>query len=225
MSSDGVTGGILPVLTDMATVLFPGMRWSLPLRENHHCSTIRSAVASHDGVLAVFTARAKKTASNRYNLYEVGTLARVTNLVRCSCCGEATAQIVGLRRVRAISFADKDDFHLVGFTPIADHSEDPETIGALVSAVRDAATTMNRLFPRCRYTTRANEYGRMVNAPEDLLGAIIDLLFYLPVAERQRLLEMDPLSARLEWALHEFQKQLDRCITSPPKRVQLTLLH
>lgn len=77
---------------------------------------------------------------------------------------------------------------------------------------------MNLLFPECQHNMRTQARLRAVRGPEELPAAVWDLLRGLSVAEQQRLLETEPLSARLEATLAALQASLELMSASGPAR-------
>jgi Lon protease-like protein len=134
-------------------------------------------------------------------LYEVGTFATVEWVGRQPCCGQWAARIEGHRRVRAVEYLHTEPFLRARCVLLSEPPEDGFWLRALTAAIADLAERMNRRFPECVHTQRSLARIRQVHLPAEYCGAVGELLLHLPLEEQQRLLETEPLSARLEAVL------------------------
>jgi ATP-dependent Lon protease len=202
--------GTLPALSLLRTVFFPGMRCPVLLQGERACAALRVALEGTPGrAVAVFTAQpGARLDAEPEQLFGVGTIARVSEAFRRPCCGRWSAVFQGLARVRAIAYVRVEPFREVRWELLEDAGEDPSLVRGRASAIGEVARDLNRLFPRCEHTQRAVAQVRDAGAPDELPGAVIDLLGHLPIEERQRLLETEPLSARLEATLELLRRRL-----------------
>lgn len=214
--ADPVALDTVPTLSLGRTVLFPGMRSASVLQGARAWATLEASVERTRALLAVFAARVGSTPGACFPadlqvdpFFDVGTLARVTGVVQSSApCQHWIAEFEGLARVRCLSEVRRDPFCEVRIAVLRDPNEDPRKIQSLVAAIREAAQEANELFPCCWHALRAMERLGEVRDPALIPGAVIDLLLALSSQERQRLLETEPLSTRLEAALFQIHRRL-----------------
>ncbi len=202
--------GTLPVLNMLRTVLFPGMHCATLLATSRAVAALQASVAHQEQpAVAVFAVRAGATSNpEAMDLYDIGSAARVMSLSRRRCCGRWVAELEAAVRVRSLGYVREDPFREVRFERVLDPPEERSVLDAVTSAIRSAVIEMNELFPRCMHTQRALHTVGDARLPEDFPGAVYDLLLHLRVPDRQRLLEVEPLSARLEASLAEIQARL-----------------
>ena len=96
----------------------------------------------------------------------------------------------------------------VRFSVCPEHDDQPSKVEALTSAINEVVLRANHLFPSCAHIHRAVTRLREGPLPTENTGAVCDLLFHLSVANRQRLLETEPLSARLAGTLDSLHSRL-----------------
>lgn len=202
----------LPAFSLSRAVLFPGMRCAVLLATGRACAALHASMArEQQRTVAVFAARTPGTNDPEpANLYRVGTAARVLSLSHRPCCGRWLAELEGVTRVRSVEYIRLEPFREVLSEPISDPPEALPVLDALASQLRTTVLRTNALFPRCAHATQAVARVRDVRRLEDLPGAVYDLLLHLGVADRQRLLETEPLSARLEATYREIHARLTR---------------
>ena len=219
--------GTLPVLSMVRTVLFPGMRCAILLATDRARAALQASVAhKHPSTVAVFATRESAALDPEpADLYEVGAAARVMRLSRRRCCGRWVAELEGLGRVRSLDYVRADPFREAQCEPVPDPSEDPSLLVALAAAIRNAAIQVHESLPHCQHVRRALASAEGARGPEDFPGAVYDLLLHLGVSERQRLLEMEPLSVRLEATLREIYAHHMLPDTSTRRGGREALLH
>lgn len=214
--ADPVAPDTVPALSLGRTVLFPGMRSGAVLQGARAWAALEAAVERTRALLAVFAARVgsrpgacSPADSQADPFFDLGTLARVTGVVQSSApCQHWIAEFEGLARVRCLSEVRREPFWEVRIATLRDPDEDPRKIRSVVEAIREAAQEANELFPCCWHTLRAMERLDEVRDPALIPGAVIDLLLALAPQERQRLLETEPLGARLEAVLFQIHRRL-----------------
>ncbi len=195
----------LPVLSMVRTVLFPGMRCAIVLATDRARAALEATVSNNQPrAVAIFATRAGETINPEpRDLYEIGAAARVHRRVRLRCCGRWIAELEGIARVRSVDYVRAEPFREAQCEPIPDPSEESSLLVGLATAIRNAATEMHEALPRCEHVRRALAATHLVRGPQDFPGAVYELLLHLGVEDRQRLLETEPLSARLEATLRE----------------------
>jgi ATP-dependent Lon protease len=202
--------GTLPAVSLLRTVFFPGMRCPVLLQGERACAALRAALEGTPGrAVAVFAAQpGAGPDAGPEQFCRIGTIARVNEPSRRPCCGRWTAVFEGLARVRSIAYVRAEPFREVRWELLEEAAEDTSLLHGMVAAIGEAARELNRIFPNCEHTLRAVARLRDLGSPDELPGAVIDLLQHLPTPERQRLLETDPLSARLEATIILLRRRL-----------------
>lgn len=186
----------LPVLATRNVVLFPAMRCLVHLGNTRAFSAIEAALRRAGGQVAVLACGAEPP----FAAASIGTVARVLNFGRQSCCQRWVADLEGQARVRVDCWLREEPFREARCTRLVNSVTDPALHG-LVSAIHAEARRLHDLFPDCIHARRAVERLTKRGGPGHLPGAVGDLLLHLSAPERQGLLELEQLSARLEATL------------------------
>ena len=134
-------------------------------------------------------------------LHAVGTLTRVHAFSKRPCCGKWVAKLEGLVRVRTSNYLREVPYREARVEYVLDSLEDSTLQQSLVLAVEQAVLRFRSLYPECHHTANAIGRLRAISEPSDVPGAVADLLLCVPVRERQQLLEMTSVTARLETIL------------------------
>jgi Lon protease-like protein len=205
LTSEPVT---VPVLGAGRLVLFPAMRCSLHLGPT---ATRELHAALELGIdrIAVFAGRIETPAELPLEqLHSVGTLAQV-KMRREPCCGRLAARLEGMGRVRRSAGGRVHPFRVVVCAPLHVPPPTAEDL-ALAIAIRAVVARIRDRFGACQHARDAHAQAAAASDPETVLGAVGPLLLALPAFQRQRLLELEPLGARLEVALGELHEVLGR---------------
>jgi ATP-dependent Lon protease len=190
-----------PVLATKQLVIFPGTRCWAGLGNERALLTVAAALRSEKTLLAFFTSRVTTTSeAPMEQLHSVGTVARVMDLVRRSCCGRWLIEVEGVSRVRFESWLRIDPFREARCCHLPDSAQGPSLHG-VAEAIRAIARRFYDIAPDCKHARHAIERLAACDAPARLTGAVAELLAPLPVERRQCLLETDQLAARLEATL------------------------
>ncbi len=200
----------LPVLHASHSLLFPGGRLPFVPRSHEQLEALIAAVDSDVApVAALLAIRDTDSGDVRPDsLHDVGTTVRVVQFGRQRCCRRWIAELEAVDRVRVIAYPRLEPFMIARCIQLVDRPEDEAMLHALGSAITNIATQMNARFPDCMHTQRALARLREVRLPHEIGGAVSSLLLHVPIADLQRVLETEPLSARLEAVvghLHAFQ--------------------
>jgi ATP-dependent Lon protease len=207
MTNPKLTLDAVPVLSVLRMVMFPGMRCSVLLRNARAIAALKAAVDGEQ-LVGVFASRVRTTRDPEpKDLYEIGTVARVRALTLRSCCGQWVTELEGLARARTMGYVRTQPFREAHVEPIPEQRDD--ALVPLIEAIRGVAIRMIDLFPSCEHVGRTvASVVATTRLPEEVPGAVADLLQHLPVDERQRLLETEPLRVRLEVVLHIISTRL-----------------
>jgi ATP-dependent Lon protease len=199
----------VPVLSTAGTVVFPGMRCLVRLRTPRALAAIRCALASPDALpIAVFAVRERGSPELADGLFDVGTAVRVLGGGAVDGGGAWAAEIEAVGRVRALAFVEAGDHLAARLETLVDPPESGAALRALCTALRDASLKMGQRFPACARTRRAVTRVLVTDDAAGLPGAAAGLIAHLAVAARQRILQVAPLSARLEAILCEIHTHL-----------------
>jgi Lon protease-like protein len=197
-----------PVLATRQLVLFPAMRCRVHIASDRARSAIEAALERNDRFIAVLTSFADSVAEPApSHLAAIGTVARVSNFDWTSCCRRWVVNVEGVARIRTTSWLRQEPFREARCVHLVDSVADASLYG-LVSAIHDIARRLYRSVPDCVHTGTAMERLAESASPTYLPGAVAGLLRNLPTRARQRLLETEPLSARLEATLAALHARL-----------------
>jgi ATP-dependent Lon protease len=199
----------VPVLGSGRLVLFPGMRCTVHLRTLRSHAALCSAVEG-SGEVAVLASRFEvEMESGIEHLHQVGTLAQVLELGRRSCCDRPVAELVGVARVRVDAWESDALFRAARCTRIDAPAVAPDE-RRLAFEIGLVARRIEQRFPHCLHVREVAERVAVVDGPEATAGAVAPLLAHLTTSQRQQVLELEPLSARLEAVLVELHERLAR---------------
>ena len=189
----------LPVLHATHSLLFPGGRLPFIPTSHEQLEALIAAVDSDVAPLAALLAiRDTDSDDAPDSLHDVGTAVRVVRFGRQRCCRRWIAELEAVDRVRVTSYPQLEPFMIARCIPLVDRPEDAAMLHALGSAITNIAMQMNERFPDCMHTQQAATRVREVRLPHEIGGAVASLLLHVPIADLQRVLETEPLSARLE---------------------------
>ena len=124
-------------------------------------------------------------------------------------CGHWIAELEGVSRIRSLSYAREANFMRVQFVTWPECNDQPSSVHAQTLAINDIVLRAYKLLPSCVHIKRAVNRLHRSPSPSEYTGAVCDLLFNLPVSDRQLLLETEPLSARLAATLDRLHRQFD----------------
>ena len=206
-----------PVVVAGKLVLFPHMCCTVHLRTPESESAMRTAHAVRRPV-AVFANRFDSPDEGVGQMHAIGTLALVRDIGRHPCCGRAAAELRGIARVRITAWTRYQPPRQASCSVMPLGADAEIDARRLALEIRNVAGRIRQQFQQCLHTREAAHRLAESNGPEEVLGAVGGLLFHLQTFQRQQILELEPLSARLEAVLFELQERLAR---STPA----TLLH
>jgi ATP-dependent Lon protease len=201
-----------PVLVGGKLVLFPHMRCSVHLRTAQSLAAIHAAREA-GRLVAVFANRFESPDEAPAQLHHVGTLAEVHDLGESPCCGRLAVDLEGVARVRIGPFVRATPYREASCAVLPTYAVDSDE-QQLALQVRVVAGRIRQQFPGCLHTRAVARQLMASGSPEEVLGAVGGLLFHLHTFQRQQILELEPLSARLEAVLCELQERLARAAPS-----------
>ena len=184
----------LPLLPLRDVVVFPGTPVPLIVGRARSVAAVHAAMQGGSGILLV----AQRSGDNAHpgpdDLFEVGTVARVEQMLRLPD-GNTKLLVVGQYRARIDTFVDNPDHFEVEATALdvtADADPELEALARTVKATVERYVKLNRAAPP--------DMLMGVNAIEDpsqLSDMLVGVLKLKP-AERQELLELADPKSRLE---------------------------
>ncbi|MGZ3442920.1 MAG: LON peptidase substrate-binding domain-containing protein, partial [Polyangia bacterium] len=142
----------LPVLATRTVVLFPAMRCLVHLGNTRAFAAIEAALRGAGGQVAVLACDAELP----FAASGIGTVARILNFGRQSCCQRWVADLEGQARVRVDHWLRQEPFREARCTRLVNSVADPSLHG-LVSAIHAEARRLHDLFPACVHARRAVE--------------------------------------------------------------------
>jgi Lon protease-like protein len=215
---DGFAGErweILPALTLLRGVLFPGARCCVSLETVEAFGAVREATRSWGPkTLAVLASRREAGAPRAaVDVFDVGTVAEVLTLEQRSCCHHWVAELRAVARLRVCAHLRQEPFRVARVERLIEPAEDPALLRGLMAALRE---NVRRLATRQPEATSARRIARLLAGTDDgaeAVAHVMDLLRGLPLDEQQRALELPQLSDRLERTIELTHAHL--CRTAP----------
>jgi len=197
----------LPLLTLRNNVIFPLIAIPVSIGRDHSIQLIEDAMQK-DKLIGVTT---QKDPSVDFpgpdDIYRTGTLARILRLIRMPE-GNLTVFVQGIKPFRILEFTQTRPYLKARVEEIRETSpeNDPE-YHAIVNNIRDLALQLIRLNPSI--PSASADAVQNIADPEFLVNFIISNLD-LPVAEKQRLLEISDLKKRAYEVLQLLNMELEK---------------
>lgn len=196
---------ILPLLPLRGTVVFPMTLLPLAAGQPRSLRLIDDVISGDRLVGMVLQKNAEQEAAGPGETYEIGTVANIHQMMRVP---DGTVRLVvqGLRRMRIVEWVGEEPFLKARIELIPEESEDSVEVKALM---RNVLEQFQRLV------------SLVSNLPEELVTAALNIdeplhLVYLIASnlrmdpeERQALLELDTVDAKLQQLSAFMSKELD----------------
>jgi Lon protease-like protein len=202
----------VPAVGLVGTVLLPGMNCRLVLRDESATLALNAARSTGGAEIAVFAARcwlqtigspsAGSPPSSDDALFSVGTIGRINRIERSSELGHSVASIEGNVRIRRLRYLQEEPYRIVGVETLSEREREPALEAKLAAQIWSALASLRATVPKCGHVRRMIECLSACQGPETIPAAACELFASLSIVERQRILETDRLSARLELILH-----------------------
>ena len=201
----GAKSGLVPLLPLRDIVVFPHMVVPLFVGREKSVRALERAMAGDRTLLLAAQKDAKSDDPSRDEIFEVGTLGSIVQLVRLPD-GTVKVLVEGKRRARVRDFGQGDDFLAVRVELIEETDEASVETEALMRSVNTAFESyvkLNKKVPPETVTTVASvtEASRLA----DIVVAHLNL----NVEEKQRILEIASARARLEEIYGLLQGEID----------------
>ncbi|MES2499526.1 MAG: endopeptidase La [Pseudomonadota bacterium] len=205
---------MMPLLPLRDVVVYPHLVIPLFVGRAKSVKALEIASEGNKQILLVAQKSANKDEPDAEDLYEIGTLATVLQMLKLPD-GTVKVLVEGLHRVRVSEFVETEECFLAKAERIADPIESDSETEALMRTVFtqfDQYVKLNKKIPPEILTSLAtiNEAGRLA----DTISAHLTL----KLEEKQKILEMLSVMERLEHLLHLMESEID--ILQVEKRIR-----
>ena len=185
----------LPLLPLRDIVVFPRMVVPLFVGRERSIRALEAAMAGKKQILLAAQRHANTNEPGADDLYEVGTLSTIQQLLKLPD-GTVKVLIEGKRRARIKRFVPNENFFLCEFEALNEKVGGTVEASALVRSIKetfDQYVRLNKRVPQEVVTTVS-----AIEDPARLADSIIIHLGSVKLADRQSILEMENPDARLE---------------------------
>ncbi|MES2580103.1 MAG: endopeptidase La [Pseudomonadota bacterium] len=205
---------MMPLLPLRDVVVYPHLVIPLFVGREKSVKALEIASDGNKQILLVAQKSANKDDPDAEDLYEIGTLATVLQMLKLPD-GTVKVLVEGLHRVRVSEFVETEECFLAKAEKIADPIENDSETEALMRTVFtqfDQYVKLNKKIPPEILTSLAtiSEAGRLA----DTISAHLTL----KLEEKQKILEMLSVMERLEHLLHLMESEID--ILQVEKRIR-----
>lgn len=205
---------MMPLLPLRDVVVYPHLVIPLFVGRAKSVKALEIASESNKQILLVAQKSANKDEPDADDLYEIGTLATVLQMLKLPD-GTVKVLVEGLYRVRVSEFVETEECFLAKAEKIVHPDEDDSETEALMRTVFtqfDQYVKLNKKIPPEILTSLAtiNDAGRLA----DTISAHLTL----KLEEKQKILEMLSVTERLEHLLHLMESEID--ILQVEKRIR-----
>ena len=206
--------GLMPLLPLRDVVVYPHLVIPLFVGRAKSVKALEIASDTNKQILLVAQKSANKDEPDAEDLYDIGTLATVLQLLKLPD-GTVKVLVEGLHRMRVSEFIETEECFLAKAEKIADPLENDSETEALMRTVFtqfDQYVKLNKKIPPEILASLATikEAGRLA----DTISAHLTL----KLEEKQKILEMLSVTERLEHLLHLMESEID--ILQVEKRIR-----
>jgi ATP-dependent Lon protease len=192
----------VPLLPLRDIIVFPHMVSQLFVGRERSINALDAAMARDKDIFLAAQKNAKTNEPTPDDIYTVGTLGTVMQLLRLPD-GTVKVLVEGKRRGRIKKFAQTDEFFLVDVEEIAEAWPRGVEVEALMRSVQGAFELYVKLNKKVQPEVLMSV--QTIDDPARLSDTIVANLPTIKLLDRQQLLEMEDPSARLE-RLHELMQ-------------------
>jgi ATP-dependent Lon protease len=206
--------GLIPLLPLRDVVVYPHLVIPLFVGRAKSVKALEIASDSNKQILLVAQKSANKDEPDAEDLYSIGTMATVLQMLKLPD-GTVKVLVEGLYRVRVSEFVETEECFLAKAERVEDPKEDDSETEALMRTVFtqfDQYVKLNKKIPPEILTSLAtiNDASRLA----DTISAHLTL----KLEEKQKILEMLSVTERLEHLLHLMESEID--ILQVEKRIR-----
>src|SRR3990167_2205880 len=195
----------VPVLPLRDVVVYPFMVVPLFVGRERSIKALEVAMAADKQILLVTQRNATDDQPTEQGMYDVGTLATVLQLLKLPD-GTFKVLVEGVKRGKIIRFLENQAYFLADIELIEDTHADNREVEVFIRSLKsqfEQYVKLNRKIP--------TEIMASILAIEDgsRLGDTIAAHLSIKLDEKQKLLEMDHLSKRLEKLMASLENEID----------------
>ena len=206
--------GLMPLLPLRDVVVYPHLVIPLFVGREKSVNALELASSNNKQILLVAQKSANKDEPDASDLYDVGTIATVLQMLKLPD-GTVKVLVEGLYRAKVSGFIETEECFVAKAEQIEDAKDDDNETQALMRTVFtqfDQYVKLNKKIPPEILTSLAtiNDAGRLA----DTISAHLTL----KLEEKQKILEMFSVIERLEHLLHLMESEID--ILQVEKRIR-----
>ena len=195
----------VPVLPLRDVVVYPFMVVPLFVGRERSIKALEIAMAADKQILLVTQKNATEDQPTEKGLYEVGTLATVLQLLKLPD-GTVKVLVEGVKRAKIRSFIENKDYFLAEVILLEEQTTEDREVEIFIRSLKsqfEQYVKLNRKIPA--------EIMASILAIEDgtRLGDTIAAHLSIKLEEKQKLLEMENISKRLEKLMSLLENEID----------------
>ena len=203
--SEDATGAV-PVLPLRDVVVYPHMVIPLFVGREKSIRALDAAMANNKQILLVAQKSAEMDSPGPDDIYQVGTLAAILQLLKLPD-GTIKVLVEGAERARVVRFVDQDDYFAANIEVVESDSDtanrEVEVLSRSVMNLFDQYVKLNKKVPPEILTSLAG-----IDEPSRLADTIAAHMS-LKLDEKQQILEIEDVRARLEHLMNLIEGELD----------------
>ncbi len=199
------TGHLVPLLPLRDIIVFPHMVVPLFVGREKSISALEEAMGKEKDVLLAAQVNAKTNDPRDEDIYKVGTLGTIIQLLRLPD-GTVKVLIEGKRRARIKRFVPNPAFFLVEVEEIVENREISVEVEALMRGIKvafESYVKLNKRIPPEMLTSVAT-----IDDPSRLADTIVAHLS-LKLPDKQKILEIESPAERLEKLYSQIQTEIE----------------
>ncbi|MFH0800100.1 MAG: endopeptidase La [Pseudomonadota bacterium] len=196
---------VIPLLPLRDIVVFPHMVVPLFVGREKSIAALEEAMNKEKDILLAAQVNPKTNDPTPKDIYEIGTLAAIIQLLRLPD-GTVKVLVEGKRRARIVQYVTDPNLFLVEAEPFAEESEVSVEAEALMRGVKSTFEQYVRLNKRIPPEMLASV--STIEDPSRLADTIVAHLS-LKLPDKQSILEIIPAGARLEKLLSLMQSEIE----------------
>ncbi len=197
MKPTGVNEGIYPVLPLRDIVVFPHMIVPLFVGREKSIRALEEVMRTDGQILLATQKSASEDEPNSTDIYEIGTLAQILQLLKLPD-GTVKVLVEGRSRAKVAQFKDREDFYEAEAVPVADIEGDKVEIEALMRSV--VAEFENYVKLNKKISAEVVATVAQTQDASKLADTVASNLS-IKIADKQALLETFKVQSRLEAVL------------------------
>jgi len=197
---------VLPLLPLRDIIVFPHMVVRLFVGREKSINALEEAMSHEKEILLTAQKKAKTNDPTPDDIYEVGTVGKVIQLLRLPD-GTVKVLVEGKRRAKIQRFIPNEEFFLCDVQLLKDDPASSPELEALVRSVKAEFETYAKLNKRVPPETLVTV--QTIDDPSRLADAIAAQLTSRKIPDRQELLEILDPAKRLEQLFELMNKEID----------------